>query len=87
MQRYNDTLEQGNGGMTVIDDTSATTGKFGGILVVDDAVISAITDAKGVTNSAGLVGITLPAGLYIPIPFDSITLTSGVVIAYNRYGS
>lgn len=87
MQRYNDTLEQGNGGMTVIDDTSATPGKFGGLLVVNDAVISAITDAKDVTNASGLTSITLSAGLYIPIPFDSITLASGVIIAYNRYGS
>ena len=82
--KRNDTIEQAGNGGVIIDDTSATTGTFGGLLVINTAVISAIT-APSVTNSAGLTSITLDAGLYLPLNFSSITLTSGVVYAINDY--
>lgn len=83
MSTYNDQLEQAIMGQTVIDDTSATPGTFGGLLIINDAVINSIT-TTGVTNKAGLEGITLSAGQYLPIKFSTITLTSGVVSAIHR---
>lgn len=80
---YNNQLEQGFLGGNVIDDTTQTDGKFGGLLIVEDAVIDTWT-CSNLTNSADLAGPTLPAGIYIPAKFTSITLTSGTVIAYTR---
>lgn len=81
--RRNDTLEQGSNGGVVIDDTTATSGNFGGMLVITDAVIN--TWDSDLTNASDLSGKTLIAGLYIPSRFENITLTSGTVICYNDY--
>lgn len=81
---YNDQLEQGLGGGHVLNSGEGTvTTEFGGLLIVSETVISAwITNLD---NSADLVGVTLPAGLYIAAKIDSILLTSGTAIAYERY--
>lgn len=79
--RRNNTLEFAHEGGVVIDDTTATTGDFGAIQVINDAVISAIT-MPDFTNSSGLTTITLTAGTVLYGRVTSITLTSGVVIAY-----
>lgn len=76
-------LQFGLNGATVVDDTTATPGEFGEVYVLNDAVISAIT-APDIVNVSGITGITLPAETRIKGRIDSITLTSGVVIAYNR---
>ena len=81
--KYNDALEQGRNGGTVIADTTATTGTFGGLLIVEDAVINSWT-CSNLTNAADLEdAVTLPAGLYLPAQFTAITLTSGTVVAYK----
>jgi len=80
--RANNTLPHAIGGSEVIDDTSAHTGLWGEIQVINDAVISSITMPK-VTNSAGYQSITLPAGMVIYGEVTAITLTSGVVAAHN----
>ena len=81
---YNNQLEQGFLGGVVIADTTEATGKFGGLLVIEDAVIDAWT-VSNLTNSDDLEdSVTLPAGLYLPAKFTAITLTSGTVIAYTR---
>ena len=83
--KYNEALEQGRNGGTVIADTTATTGTFGGLLVIEDAVINTWT-CSNLTNEDDLEdSVTLAAGLYIPAQFTAITLTSGTVIAYNSY--
>lgn len=67
----------------VISDTSAHTGKnYQLIYVASAAVISSIT-APNLTGASGLVGLTLPAGFQICTNVTAITLTSGVVIAYD----
>lgn len=82
--QYTDSLSQGRNGGTVIADTTATTGDFGGLLVVEDAVINTWT-CSNLTNAADLEdSVTLPAGLYLPARFTAITLTSGTVIAYTK---
>lgn len=84
--RRNDTLEHGSNGGTLIDDTTVTTGDFGGLLILEEAVINAITGDGTITNLSNIEDAhTLAAGLYIPARFTSITLTSGTVIAYNDY--
>lgn len=82
--KYNNSLEQAQNGSEVIDDTSAHTGTWGGMLVLNDTVISAVSEDYAV-NKDGQTAITLPAGLYLPGYFNSITLTSGVVKMIERY--
>ena len=81
---YNNALEQGRNGSEVIDDTTPHDGVWGGFLVLNDAVISSITE-DNCTNPEGQESITIGAGLYVPGQINSITLTSGVVKMYNRY--
>lgn len=81
---YNDQLEQGLGGGHVLNTGEGTvTTAFGGLLIVEATVLTSIT--CDLDNSADLVGVTLPAGLYIASKIDSIALTSGTAIAYERY--
>jgi hypothetical protein len=82
--RYNNALDHGQGGGTVLT-TSQVDGQFGGLKIVTESVIASWTTS--LVNGNDLVGVTLSAGDYIPARFDSITLTSGVAIAYNRYGA
>jgi hypothetical protein len=74
-------------GGVVITDTNAHTPAtpntaFHAIVVLQQAVIAAI--ASNLTNDSALVALTLPAGTIIYGRITSITLTSGVVIAYNE---
>lgn len=78
----NNTLSFGADGGTVINDTTATTGNFGAIQVVNDAVFSAITLPQ-YTNASDLTSITLAAGTVIYGQCTAFTLTSGVVIAHK----
>ena len=78
----NNTLSFGADGGTVINDTTATTGNFGAIQVVNDAVFSAITLPQ-YTNASDLTSITLTAGTVIYGTCTAFTLTSGVVIAHK----
>tara|TARA_R110000782_G_scaffold218500_4_gene305901 strand:+ start:200 stop:457 length:258 start_codon:yes stop_codon:yes gene_type:complete len=79
--RRNNTLEFSHQGGVVVNDTTATTGNFGAIQVVNDAVFSAITLPE-YTNASDLQTITLVAGTVIYGTCTAFTLTSGVVIAH-----
>lgn len=69
-------------GFTVVANTSAlATGKYSGIQVLEDAVISSITFEPGYDGDTDIETLTLPAGLYRPMLFTTLTLTSGKVIA------
>ena len=61
-------------------NTSAITGNFRAIQIVNDTVFSLLTDT-GATGS--LTGVTIPAGLILFGNFTAYTLTSGVVRAYS----
>ena len=78
----NNTLEFSHDGGVVVNDTTATTGRFGAIQVINDAVFSAIT-APDYTNATDLTTITIVAGTVLYGRITAFTLTSGVVIAHN----
>ncbi len=48
-----------------------------GLQVWSDLVIATITFADDYTGDQDIVGKTLPAGLYRPMRFKAITITSG----------
>jgi hypothetical protein len=75
---------QGQGGGRVVNSSSgAVTGNFRWIQVVTDTVLSLLT-SENVSNTTALQSITIPAGVGIGGRFSAITVTSGVVIAYNQ---
>ena len=80
--RRNNTLEFSHQGGVVVNDTTATTGNFGVIQIVNDAVFSSIT-APEYTDASKLQTITHSAGTAIYGRITAFTLTSGVVIAHN----
>jgi hypothetical protein len=64
--------------------TTAQTGKdYYAIYFVQESVISAITSSQA-TNVAALV-TTIPAGMTLFMSVQSITLTSGLAIGYQKY--
>jgi hypothetical protein len=74
---------QGQGGGRVITSASgAVTGTFRWVQVVTDTVLSVFT-ASNITNATALQTITIPAGVGIGGRITAITVTSGVVIAYD----
>jgi TRAP-type C4-dicarboxylate transport system permease large subunit len=74
---------QGQGGGRVITSASgAVTGTFRWIQVVTDTVFSALSSSN-VANASALQTVTIPAGVGLGGRFEAITVTSGVVIAYN----
>jgi len=69
-------------GFTVVADTNAlATGKYSGIQVLADAVIASIAFEPGYNGDTDIQTLTLPAGLYRPMLFTTLTLTSGKIIA------
>jgi len=65
---------------TNTSNTSAITGTFRAITIINDAVFSLLTD----TGSTGaLTGLTIPAGVTLFGNFTAYTLTSGAVRAYS----
>lgn len=69
-------------GSTAFADTTARTGTWFAVTVIEDAVFAIITDATR-TGTADLTGVTFSAGTTIYGSFTAITLTSGTIIAYN----
>ena len=68
----------------VISDANAHTGKdFYCLYCVTETVVASITCDSEVTNAAGLQ-TTLAAGTMLMLNITAVTLTSGVVIGYNR---
>lgn len=67
------------GGICVSDTNAVANGDYFGIQVLSNAVIASIT-FKGDYSLTNLTGQTLPAGLYRPMRFTTLTLTSGVVV-------
>lgn len=61
--------------------TTIPTGRYFGLQVLSEAVIASITFEPGYQGDANIVGVTLPAGLYRPMRFTELALTSGSGIA------
>jgi hypothetical protein len=68
----------GQVGSTLITSTSAVTGKFIGFLCLTDTTLTSI---KAQLSGDSYSGVTFPKGAYIPLPFESITLATGSVLA------
>ena len=71
----------GNLGAEVTTNTSAVTGSFSHIQVLEDATFSAFT-ATGDTGQA-MTGFAIPAGMIIGGNITAYTLASGKVRAYK----
>lgn len=70
---------QGLSGACYLDSTNNLFGgRSRGLLVVNDAVLDDVACEECI-NHATLVGLTLPAGLYLPGVFTSVLLATGVV--------
>lgn len=79
--------DYGRHGHVVIDaNQTSATGDFYVLFAVTDFVASAITMPTN-SGSGTLATVTINAGIAVPIPFTSITRTSGVAIAYKRKSS
>ena len=67
-------------GFTYVSSSNAITASeqiYFGLQVWSDLVIATITFADDYTGDQDIVGKTLPAGLYRPMRFKAITITSG----------
>jgi hypothetical protein len=74
---------QGQGGGQVITSASgAVTGKFRWVQVITDAEFS-VFEADNIVNAAGLESIPIFAGIGIGGLITALTVSSGVVIAYD----
>ena len=80
----NDAFElQGLNGATYLDATTDVfAGRSRGLLVVNDAVLASAS-CDGAVNLDAIIGITIPAGIYLPGIFTAVDLTSGVVCLPN----
>ncbi len=73
-----------NGGK-LIRDTAAHSIDGYGFLVIEDAVISAITLGAGEQQTTNAyTSATFSAGTFVPVKFTSITLTSGSIKAMSQ---
>jgi len=77
----NDRKFSDNGFVVVANTSALAAGKYSGIQVLEAAVISTITFEAGYSGDTGIQTLTLPAGLYRPMLFTTLTLTSGKIIA------
>jgi hypothetical protein len=69
-----------NGFVVVANTNPLAVGKYSGIQVLSEAVIASITFEQGYSGDTNIQTRTLPAGLYRPMLFTTLTLTSGVVV-------
>jgi hypothetical protein len=79
---FAETVVDGGGqdGVQVTTNTTAVTGNFVAIQVLEDATFSALTET-GATGQA-MTGFVIPAGMTIFGRFTGYTLASGKVRAY-----
>jgi hypothetical protein len=75
-----DNLSLGTNGAKIVTDTSAQTGEWYAIQIVEDAAFSALT---GFQLQGTWTGVTFPAGQIIFGRFTAFTLSSGKVVAYR----
>jgi len=69
----------GSNGVDIITNTTAKTGSWISITILQDTVFAVLTEGS---STGSLVGLLLPAGLTLFGTFTAITLTSGAVRAY-----
>ena len=72
---------QGQQGGVVLSSGDSQTANFRWLQVINDTVLNALGPTN-LDSEGSLVGPTLPAGVGIGGKFTSISVTSGIVIAY-----
>lgn len=70
----------GNFGATVTTNTTAVTGRFSAIQVLEDATFSAFTEQA---DGQAMTGFSIPAGTVIAGNINGYTLSAGKVRAYK----
>jgi hypothetical protein len=84
--RTADNIALGQGGFTVITDTTAYTGgtthRWVAVQCLTETVFAVLTNDAGADGSA-ITTATFPAGSVVFGLFSAITLTSGTAIAYK----
>jgi len=73
---------QGQQGGDVLGAGDTISGDYRWIQIVNDTVLDGLTSSNLDNANPALIGPTLPAGLGIGGKFTSISVTSGLVIAY-----
>jgi len=73
---------QGQGGGVVIGASSSATGTFRWIQVINDAVLDDLVSSNVIGLAAIIDPVIIPAGIGIGGSFSSISVATGVVIAY-----
>lgn len=75
------TFDHARAGSTYLNaGTSTTGGRYFGLLVLNDAVLSSATGRGNSTdNLSRIVGPTLVAGTYIPEALSGLAVTTGLV--------
>ena len=71
----------GQRGAKIVTDTSATTGDFCALQILEDATFSALTWPE---LEGALTGFSIPAGTVIYGQISAFTLTEGKVLAYKQ---
>jgi hypothetical protein len=71
----------GQRGAKIVTDTSATTGEFCALQILEDATFSALTWPE---LEGALTGFSIPAGTVIYGQITAFTLSSGKVLAYKQ---
>ena len=82
MSREAALLQGQNGGQVINSGSGAVTGNFRWVQIVNDAVFSVVTDST-LTDASNLQSITHLAGTGFGGNITALTVTSGVVIAYD----
>jgi len=72
-------LQFGLNGGVFVNDANVHNGQFNGIQVIADAILATVTADLASPLTGTITGITLPAGMWIPIQCTTVTLTSGKV--------
>lgn len=79
-----DERSHGMRGATVVIDTTAITGNFFTIEVLEAAILNTTgTVSSSVTNISALNGVSLPVGFMVRGIFSSVQLVSGKVVVYH----
>jgi hypothetical protein len=71
----------GQRGAKIVTNTSATTGEFCALQILEDATFSALTWPE---LEGALTGFAIPAGTVIYGQITAFTLSSGKVLAYKQ---
>jgi hypothetical protein len=71
----------GQRGAKIVTDTSATTGEFCALQILEDATFSALTWPE---LEGALTSISIPSGTVIYGQITAFTLSSGKVLAYKQ---